>query len=147
VCVAAKWYWIGKTASPIQSNRSISRSGSSMTRAFLAEMGDFSSPCSMAASPVYERGGLVQFGFTNSHPDFTKGGNYMFSTSASQQVTARLLLDLAEHYGKRTAVLYVNNDWGKSSVDIHVARPPNMASPYRCWRDLPIARLISDRCC
>jgi branched-chain amino acid transport system substrate-binding protein len=87
----------------------------------LAEMGDFSSPCSMAASPVYQRGGLVQFGFTNSHPDFTKGGSYMFSTSASQQVTARLLLDLAEHYGRRTAVLYVNNDWGKSSVDIYVA--------------------------
>jgi branched-chain amino acid transport system substrate-binding protein len=87
----------------------------------LAEMGDFSSPCSMAASPVYQRGGLVQFGFTNSHPDFTKSGNYMFSTSASQQVSARLLLDLAEHYGRRTAVLYVNNDWGKSSVDIYVA--------------------------
>jgi branched-chain amino acid transport system substrate-binding protein len=87
----------------------------------LAEMGDFSSPCSMAASPVYQRGELVQFGFTNSHPDFTKGGSYMFSTSASQQVTARLLLDLAEHYGRRTAVLYVNNDWGKSSVDIYVA--------------------------
>jgi branched-chain amino acid transport system substrate-binding protein len=87
----------------------------------LAELGDFSSPCSMAASPVYQRGGLVQFGFTNSHPDFTKGGTYMFSTSASQQVSARLLLALAEHYGKRTAVLYVNNDWGKSSVDIYMA--------------------------
>jgi branched-chain amino acid transport system substrate-binding protein len=87
----------------------------------LAEMGDFSSPCSMAASPIYQRGGLVQFGFTNSHPDFTKGGTYMFSTSASQEVSARLLLALAEHYGKRTAVLYVNNDWGKSSVDIYVA--------------------------
>jgi branched-chain amino acid transport system substrate-binding protein len=74
----------------------------------LAEMGDFSSPCSMAASPIYQRGGLVQFGFTNS-------------TSASQEVSARLLLALAEHYGKRTAVLYVNNDWGKSSVDIYVA--------------------------
>jgi branched-chain amino acid transport system substrate-binding protein len=88
----------------------------------LAEMGDFSSPCSMAASPVYQRGGLVQFGFTNSHPDFTKSGDYMFSTSASQEVSARLLLDLAEHYGRRTAVLYVNNDWGKSSVDIYVAQ-------------------------
>jgi branched-chain amino acid transport system substrate-binding protein len=87
----------------------------------LAEMGDFSSPCSMAASPVYQRGGLVQFGFTNSHPDFTKGGSYMFSTSASQEVSARLLLDLAENYSKRTAVLYVNNDWGKSSIDIYVA--------------------------
>jgi branched-chain amino acid transport system substrate-binding protein len=87
----------------------------------LAELGDFSSPCSMAASPVYERGGLLQFGFTNSHPDFTKGGDYMFSTSASQQVSARLLLKLAEHYGRRTAVLYVNNDWGKNSVDIFAA--------------------------
>ena len=87
----------------------------------LAEMGDFSSPCSMAASPVYQRGGLVQFGFTNSHPDFTRGGDYMLSTSASQQVSARLLLALAEHYGKRTAVLYVNNDWGKSSVDTYLA--------------------------
>src|SRR3977135_2483357 len=38
------------------------------------ELGDFSSPASMAASPIYQRAGLVQFGFTNSHPDFTKGG-------------------------------------------------------------------------
>ncbi len=75
----------------------------------------------MAASPIYQRGGLVQFGFTNSHPDFTEGGSYMFSTSASQEVSARLLLAFAEHYGKRTAVLYVNNNWGKSSVDIYVA--------------------------
>ena len=35
------------------------------------ELGDFSSPASMAASPIYQRSGLVQFGFTNSHPDFT----------------------------------------------------------------------------
>lgn len=33
------------------------------------ELGDFSSPASMAASPIYQRAGLVQFGFTNSHPD------------------------------------------------------------------------------
>ena len=38
----------------------------------------------MAASSIYERNGLVQFGFTNSHPDFTKGGNYMFSTAPNQ---------------------------------------------------------------
>src|SRR3954469_6651281 len=48
------------------------------------ELGDFSSPASMAASPIYQRGGLVQFGFTNSHPDFTKGGDFMWSTSVSQ---------------------------------------------------------------
>jgi branched-chain amino acid transport system substrate-binding protein len=42
-------------------------------REVIAELGDFSSPASMAASSVYQDAGLVQFGFTNSHPDFTKG--------------------------------------------------------------------------
>src|SRR5260370_40096666 len=36
------------------------------------ELGDFSSPASMAASPIYQRAGLVQFGFANSHPDCTE---------------------------------------------------------------------------
>lgn len=45
----------------------------------LLELGDLSSTTSMAASPIYQRGKLVQFGFTNSHPDFTKGGDYMLS--------------------------------------------------------------------
>src|SRR6266511_6180754 len=48
------------------------------------ELGDFSSPASMAASPIYQRAVLVEFGFTNSHPDFTKGGDCMCSTSVSQ---------------------------------------------------------------
>jgi branched-chain amino acid transport system substrate-binding protein len=54
----------------------------------LAELGDFASPASMAASPIYERAGLVQFGFTNSHPKFTLGGDHMFSTSVTQSVAA-----------------------------------------------------------
>src|ERR1700679_990388 len=36
----------------------------------VAELGDFASPASMAASPIYQKAKLVQFGFTNSHPDF-----------------------------------------------------------------------------
>src|SRR5258708_25153882 len=39
------------------------------------ELDAFSSPSSIAASPIYQRSGLVPFSFTNSHPDFTKGGN------------------------------------------------------------------------
>ncbi len=47
----------------------------------IVELGDFSSTASMAASQIYQRGGLVQFGFTNSHPDFTKaGGDYTWRT-------------------------------------------------------------------
>ena len=50
----------------------------------VVELGDFSSTASMAASPIYQRAGLVQFGFTNSHPNFTKGGDYIWSSSVSQ---------------------------------------------------------------
>src|SRR5437764_2533809 len=59
------------------------------------ELGDFSSPASMAASPIYQRAKLVQFGFTNSHPDFTKGGDYMWSSSISQAEEMPNLADYA----------------------------------------------------
>src|ERR1700677_5217662 len=86
----------------------------------IMELGDFSSPASMAASPIYQRGKLVQFGFTNSHPDFTKGGDYMWSTALSQAEEQPLLARYAtKDLGfKRIAVLYLNTDWGRTSKDI-----------------------------
>jgi branched-chain amino acid transport system substrate-binding protein len=87
--------------------------------AIVMELGDFSSPASMAASPIYQRGGLVQFGFTNSHPDFTKGGDFMWSTSVSQADEQPLLARYAvSKLGlKKLAVLYLNTDWGRTSRD------------------------------
>jgi branched-chain amino acid transport system substrate-binding protein len=86
------------------------------------ELGDFSSPASMAASPIYQRGGLVQFGFTNSHPDFTKTGDFMWSTSVSQADEQPLLaLYAVRHLGlKKLAVLHLNTDWGRTSRDYFV---------------------------
>ncbi|SDC58468.1 ABC transporter substrate-binding protein [Paraburkholderia lycopersici] len=85
----------------------------------LIELGDFSSPASMAASPIYQRAGLVQLGFTNSHPDFTKGGDYIWSPSVSQADAQPLIADLAVKQGfKRVAVLYQNTDWGRASKDV-----------------------------
>jgi branched-chain amino acid transport system substrate-binding protein len=83
------------------------------------EMGDFSSPASMAASPIYQRGKLVQFGFTNSHPDFTKGGDYMWSSSISQAEEQPQLAEFTiEKLGyKKLAVLHYNTDWGRTSKD------------------------------
>lgn len=87
------------------------------------ELGDFASPASMAASPIYERAGLVQFGFTNSHPGFTKGGEYMWSNSISQADNAPILAEYAvTNLGlKRLAVLHLNTDWGRTSSDLFVA--------------------------
>jgi len=88
----------------------------------VAELGDFASPASMAASPIYQKAGLVQFGFTNSHPDFTKGGDYMWSNSVSQADEQPLSAAYAvKRLGlKRIAVLHLNTDWGRTSKDIFV---------------------------
>lgn len=87
------------------------------------ELGDFSSPASMAASAIYQRGGLVQYGFTNSHPDFTKGGDFMWSPSVSQADEQPLLAAYAvSRLGlKRIAILHLNTDWGRTSKD-HFSR-------------------------
>ena len=86
------------------------------------EIGDFSSTASMAASPIYQRGRLVQFGMTNSHPDFTKGGDYMWSSSISQAEEQPNLADYAVNaLGlKRLALLHLNTDWGSTSKTLFV---------------------------
>lgn len=86
------------------------------------ELGDFASPTSMAASPIYQRGGLVQLGFTNSHPDFTKGGDFIWSNSTSQAEEAPYLAEYAvKDLGlKKLAVLHLNTDWGRTSKDLFV---------------------------
>src|SRR5471032_1644576 len=86
------------------------------------ELGDFASPASMAASPIYQKAKLVQFGFTNSHPDFTKGGDYMWSNSVSQADEQPLSAAYAvKSLGlKKIAVLHLNTDWGRTSKDLYV---------------------------
>lgn len=88
----------------------------------ILELGDFSSPASMAASPIYQRAGLVQFGFTNSHPDFTKGGDCMWSTSISQADEQPKLAEYAiKDLGlQKLAILHLNTDWGRTSADLFV---------------------------
>ena len=91
----------------------------------VVEAGDFSSTASMAASPIYQRAGLVQFGFTNSHPNFTKGGDYMWSNSISQaDETPRLVKYAADLGLKRVAVLHLNTDWGRAAEKIFVDTAP-----------------------
>lgn len=86
----------------------------------VAELGDFSSAASMAASPIYQSAGLVQFGFTNSHPDFTKGGDFMWSNAPNQADEMPVLADYAiGALGlKKVAVLHLNTDWGRTSKDL-----------------------------
>jgi branched-chain amino acid transport system substrate-binding protein len=87
------------------------------------ELGDFSSTASMAASPIYQRAKLVQFGFTNSHPDFTKGGDYMWSNSISQAEEQPGLADftIVGLGKKRLGLIHLNTDWGVTSKNLFSA--------------------------
>jgi len=86
----------------------------------VVELGDFSSTASMAASSIYTRGGLVQFGFTNSNPDFTKGSDYTWSNSVTQTQASPALADFVyTTLGfKKIAVFQQNSDWGQQSNDL-----------------------------
>lgn len=84
----------------------------------IAELGDFSSPASMAATPTYQAAGLVQYAFTSSSPDFTKGGSVAFAPTLDQNVIASAQADDAVKLGTRLAVLYQNTDWGQTTFDI-----------------------------
>lgn len=83
-----------------------------------AVMGDFSSATSMVASPIYQRGKLVQLGITNSHPDFTKAGDYIFAPSITQEVEQRFLADGVAKLGKNVAVFHLNTDWGNTAYKV-----------------------------
>ncbi len=83
----------------------------------IAELGDFTSPASMAASATYQQAGLVQFGFTNSNAAFTTGGDKMWTTSLTQAYyqTQAAKLVAAEH--QKISLVYLQSDWGKTSYD------------------------------
>lgn len=84
----------------------------------VAELGDFSSGASMAATPVYQQAKLVQFGFTNSNPKFTAGGDRAWSTSLTQENYQDGNTRVLAKYGKKVAVFYLQTDWGKGSFDL-----------------------------
>ncbi|HXZ38724.1 MAG TPA: ABC transporter substrate-binding protein, partial [Thermodesulfobacteriota bacterium] len=82
--------------------------------AIIAQIGDFSSSCTMAAAPVYEQAKMVQISPTASHQDWTKKGEFMFRVVATQgyegPYNARWAVkDLGK---KKIATVYINNDWG-----------------------------------
>lgn len=82
-------------------------------------VGHFSSTACLAAAPVYQKAGLVEFSPTSSHPDFTKQGTYMFRNINTQEIEGPIVADMVVNRmkGKKIAVIYINNDWGITAKD------------------------------
>ncbi|MGV9820229.1 ABC transporter substrate-binding protein [Nocardia xishanensis] len=84
-------------------------------KSVIAELGDFSSPASIAASPIYNRGKLVQYGFTNSAVEFTKAGDYSWSPSITLDVYQERNAEWVSKKAKKVSVVYLETDWGKQA--------------------------------
>ncbi len=79
----------------------------------VAEIGDFTSTCCLAAQPIYDQAEMVQLSPTSSHPDFAKGSKYSFGIIGTQAGEGPFMAMMTDEHGfKKVAVLYINNDWG-----------------------------------
>lgn len=88
----------------------------------VAEIGEFTSSCSMAAQPVYDKAGMVQLSPVTSHPSFASGSPYSFSIIGAQAGGSPFMARAAvERLGKkRLAVAYLDTDWGISVKTLFV---------------------------
>jgi len=78
----------------------------------LAVLGDFGTPATAAASPIYQAAGLVQFAFSASASTVTDPGDFVFATWVSQEYEAPRLAEFAAEQGDAAAVFYHDTDWG-----------------------------------
>ncbi|WP_082561828.1 ABC transporter substrate-binding protein [Microbacterium sp. Root61] len=78
----------------------------------LAVLGDFGTPATAAASPIYQDAGLTQFAFSASASTVTDPGDFVFATWVSQEYEAPRLAAFAAEQGSTAAVFYHDTDWG-----------------------------------
>ncbi len=98
----------------------------------VAEVGDFTSTCCMAAAPIYERAGLVQISPTASHPGFAPSGKYMFGIIGTQAAEGPFNAEfVGKNYlgAKSVGVVYINNDWGQVTMKEFVAACEKVGLP------------------
>ena len=84
-------------------------------KSVIAVVGDYSSPASSAASPIFQQAGLVHYGFNNSSPVFTKSGDHVWTPQISDKTYQEVNAEAISKRVKKVSVVYLENDWGKES--------------------------------
>jgi len=87
---------------------------------YSAVIGHFSSTPSMAAAPVYEEAGMVQYSPTASNADYSALGEFIFRNTPTQAIETAYYAEYAYNVlGIRSVgILYVNDDWGSNIAAI-----------------------------
>ena len=84
-------------------------------KSVISVVGDYSSPASSAASPIFQQAGLVHYGFNNSSPTFTNSGDHVWTPQISQKINQEVNAEAVSKRAKKISVVYIENDWGKES--------------------------------
>lgn len=84
-------------------------------KSVIAVVGDYSSPASSAASPIFQQAGLVHYGFNNSSPVFTKSGDHVWTPQIGDNTYQEVNADAVSKRAKKVSVVYLENDWGRES--------------------------------
>jgi branched-chain amino acid transport system substrate-binding protein len=85
----------------------------------LATVGHNSSDASIAAAPVYQKGGLVMMSPTSTAPKLSEIGNYIFRTTPNTRATANALAE------------YVVNSAGKTKIAICFASGTQASESFK----------------
>ncbi|BCG58786.1 ABC transporter substrate-binding protein [Paenibacillus sp. URB8-2] len=90
----------------------------------LVAIGSFSSSCSLAAAPVFQKNQVPLFSPTASHPDFPFAGDYMFTLAMTQKLESKKFAEFViDQFGqKKVATIYQNTDYGVTANEIFVNR-------------------------
>ena len=84
-------------------------------QSIIAVVGDYASPASAAASPIFQQAGLVHYGFNNSAPTFTNTGDHVWTPQIGQDVYQKANADIVAKSAKKISAVYIENDWGKQA--------------------------------
>lgn len=87
----------------------------------IAILGDYSSSCCMANAPIVEEAGILMCSGGASNPAYCVINDYCFSVNGREDVEAPYFCKylISKYLGcEKLGVLWVNNDYGKGSMEI-----------------------------
>lgn len=76
-------------------------------------LGHFTTSCSLAAAPTYQKAGLPDIQIASTNPGSTSAGDYIFRINPTNTAQGSGIISWALSQGKKDmAIFYVNNDYG-----------------------------------
>lgn len=87
----------------------------------LAVIGHNNSSCTLAAAPIYNKGGLPHISPDSSSPKISECGPYTFRVRNSDAYTGAFNVEKMHEAGyKKLGILYENNDFGRGGMEVAV---------------------------